>query len=377
MDELILKQTEDRLNALGRVLPAHGRVLILPHDYPDPDAFASAAALHLLLRVRFNVQGQIVFSGQVTRAENRQMLRQSRYAWHLLSEIRPSQKTIPCLIVDAHPSAANVTIPSFGRPVGVFDHHPPPRTKRENAIPFQDIRGETGATATILYEYLRVAKITIPPWLASLMVYAIATETLDLSRNWTPEDRAAYVDLVSQANMSLVGRIRHTALPRSYYVQLQDALRNTFIYGRVAWSHIENVRAPEIVPEVADFLCRMERVTWSFCTGYHRDELFVSLRSSLPTARCGALTRRITSAWGGAGGGHDWMAAGVIPLRGLDESGREALREQLVQRLLQQIEKRRVDRETLMDLARCLVPAEQKNATRLKADHGEGCHDIA
>ena len=59
MDEIRLKEARERLERLRSVLPARGRVFIVPHDYPDPDALASAAALHLLLAKYCRVQGQI------------------------------------------------------------------------------------------------------------------------------------------------------------------------------------------------------------------------------------------------------------------------------------------------------------------------------
>jgi nanoRNase/pAp phosphatase (c-di-AMP/oligoRNAs hydrolase) len=355
MDAELLERGRERLEALRKALPSRRPVVIVPHDYPDPDAFASAAALHLLLKEAFYVSSQIVFTGEVSRAENREMLRHSRYAWHLLSQWRARKRKTPCILVDAHPSSANVTLPESFEVVGVIDHHPPPR-RTELSVPFQDIRREAGATATIVYEYLAAAGISIPTWLASLMVYAIATETLDLSRNWTPEDRQAYGALIARANMGILGQIRYAALPRSYYVQLQEALKNTFVYGRVAWAHVDNVAQPEIVPEIADLLCRMERVTWSFCTGCCGGRLIVSVRSSLPSAHCGRVLRKALAALNGEGGGHDWMAAGVISLGTLDKTGQTALREQLVQYLLQAIERRPVQREALMDLERMLVP---------------------
>ena len=72
---------------------------------------------------------------------------------------------------------------------------------------FLDVRVESGATVTMLYEYLSACGITIPTWLASMMVYAVATETLDLSRNCAMPDLQAYLGLLSRANMKILGQI--------------------------------------------------------------------------------------------------------------------------------------------------------------------------
>jgi len=46
------------------------RILILPHNDPDPDAVASALALQYLLAERSNVASQIAYRGLIGRAEN-------------------------------------------------------------------------------------------------------------------------------------------------------------------------------------------------------------------------------------------------------------------------------------------------------------------
>src|SRR5262245_3860781 len=92
--------SRDRLQQLAEVLPPHGRVLIIPHDFPDPDALASAAALHLLLTKWYGRPSQIAFTGEVSRAENRELLRRFRFRWHELNDLRPPQKNVPCIFVD-------------------------------------------------------------------------------------------------------------------------------------------------------------------------------------------------------------------------------------------------------------------------------------
>ena len=356
MDESLLNQTRKKLEEFGAILPRKERVLIIPHDYPDPDALAAAAAMHLLLAERYNIHGQIVFSGQVSRAENRELLRYCRYRWHRLEEFPVPKHRIPCVFVDTAPWSGNVTVPTFGKPIAVFDHHPF-KTKKKWGDVFADIRVGTGATASILYEYLTVAGVTTPKWLASIMSYAIAAETLDLCRGCTDLDLAAYTTLLARSNMSIIGRIRHAPLPKSYYVQLQEAIRNAFVFGRVAWTQLDAVAQPEIVAEIADLLCRMERVTWAFCTAYQGDHLLISLRSEQKGARCGHLLKSVVKTQGSVGGHHQ-MAAGYLDMRGLSPEEKEAQRVACVKGLISRIEKRPVQTEPLELMATPLVAPE-------------------
>lgn len=353
MDEATINQALKQLEELKSALPAKGTALIIPHDYPDPDALASAAAMHLLLAERFGVRSRIAFTGMVSRAENQELLRHCPYHWHLLEEIREPKRRVPCIFVDTAPWSGNVTIPAFGRPVAVFDHHPFYRKKKWADV-FADVRVGTGATASMMYEYLTAAGLTIPKWLASIMAYAIAAETLDLSRTCTPLDLEAYSSLLGRSNMNIIGKIRHAPLPRSYYAQLQEAIKNAWVYGRVAWTHLDTVEQPEIVAEIAELLCLMERVTWSFCTGYHQDKLLISIRSEQVGARCGSLLKSLVKKQGSVGG-HNMMAAGYLDVKDLPREQREERREALVKGLLARVEKRSTQPEPLELVARKLI----------------------
>ncbi|HBA83178.1 MAG TPA: hypothetical protein DCZ95_03695 [Verrucomicrobia bacterium] len=348
---------ESNLAALEAVLPRKGRVIIVPHNYPDPDALAAAAAVELLLAQRFHLHGQIVFTGVVSRAENRELLKHFRYKWRLLSQLREStNEKLPCIFVDTTPWAGNVTAPRFVRPAAVFDHHPCARQSSwiQKMGIFSDIRVGVGASASMMYDYLTACGIIIPKWLATIMAYAIATETMDLSMHASDLDLKAYHDLLGRANMTILGKIRHAPLPRSYYGQLQEAMRNAYTYGRVAWSHLDDVRQPEIVSEIADLLLRAERITWSFCTAFQQDSLLVSIRSSHSKARCGSLVKRLIGAKGSAGG-HNRMAAGYMDVRNMPAEQRELQRIAFAKAILANIEHRVVqENETLEQIAKPL-----------------------
>jgi nanoRNase/pAp phosphatase (c-di-AMP/oligoRNAs hydrolase) len=348
MNPELLTRTRAALAKLKETLPAKGRVLIVPHDHPDPDALASAAAMELLLVRHFGLRGQIVFSGTVSRAENRELLKHFKYTWRLLSQLREPRKPLPCIFVDTAPWSGNVTVPRFGRPVAVIDHHPLSRKKVLKGV-FTDIRAGMGATAAIMTEYLVATETSVPPWLSSIMAYAIASETLDLSQGTTERDLEAYTRLLQGANLAVLGRIRHAPLSRDYYAHLQEAMQHGRTYGRTAWTHLGCVEKPELVAEVADLLLRMERVTWAFCTAFSENRLIVSLRSSQKGARCGRLLRRVL-ARGGTGGGHHRMAAGYLELGKASPEERERRRQELVRGILTKVEVRSTQSEEPLEL---------------------------
>ena len=64
----------EKLNLLVTALAETTRILILPHNDPDPDAVASAIALRYLLEQRLNVEIRIAYHGIIGRAENKALV---------------------------------------------------------------------------------------------------------------------------------------------------------------------------------------------------------------------------------------------------------------------------------------------------------------
>lgn len=351
MNETIGNEVGQLLEVLAKVLPERGRVLIIPHDYPDPDALASAAALQLLLAKRYRLRGQIIFSGIVSRAENREILRHFKYGLMATQQWHPDQHSCPAIFIDTAPWRGNVTVPSSIKPVAVFDHHYYGKYKAPADMVI-DINPAFGATTTRLWECLQAANIQIPKWLAAIMAYAITTETFDFIRHATERDIRAYTLLLNQCNMKTLGEIKNASLPRAYYSYLAEAVTNAQTYGRVAWTHLASVTQPEIVAETADLLLRMERIIWAFCTGFTEDRLIVSLRSEVASLHCGRLLRSLIGRKEGSAGGHEQAAAGFIDVSKLSATERIQRRDTFEAKLLAKIEGR------LSDTARPLLMEE-------------------
>lgn len=354
---------DELLDRLGTALGSAKRVLLIPHDFPDPDALASAAAMHLLLKHRYGIHGQIAFSGEVSRPENKELLRRLRFRWHRMRDLRrvPRKVKIPCILLDTAPWSRNVTIPPFAQPVAVFDHHDHPNWRdAKHSKLCADIRSGAGATTTIAYDYLKRAGIEPPRWLAAIMVYAIVTETLDLSRDCEDADRQAYLELAARADHRIIGRIRHAPLPRAYFGNLQEAIENARQAGTVVFSHLENVAQPEIVAEVADLLLRMEGARWSFCTANFNGGSYVSIRSRQRGARCSRVLRSAIGTHGSAGG-HNQMAAGYLQLGEGTWAEREGRRLGFVRGLVRRILRNAPDDPDLFELfaPKLLAPIEE------------------
>src|SRR5262249_101391 len=111
------------LTALLQALDRSGPIVILPHDNPDPDALASAAAITYMVASLLTKESQIVLGGIVGRAENRAMLTYLNIALVPASEVRFNGET-GVVLVDTQPGRPNNSLPDGVTPVAVIDHHP-------------------------------------------------------------------------------------------------------------------------------------------------------------------------------------------------------------------------------------------------------------
>jgi nanoRNase/pAp phosphatase (c-di-AMP/oligoRNAs hydrolase) len=114
---------QERLELLLKAVAGLSRMLILPHNDPDPDAIASAIGLRHLLAERSNVEACIAYGGIIGRAANKALVHYlGRPLRHLNSSDLHQAEAVA--LVDTQPGAGNNPLPLDHSPVIVVDHHP-------------------------------------------------------------------------------------------------------------------------------------------------------------------------------------------------------------------------------------------------------------
>lgn len=334
---MVTDLTRRRLEDLERLIDAgsDGRWLILTHDNPDPDALASAQLLARLLEHRF---GQVVtcgYGGLIGRAENREMVRSLKLPFSHLRHLR-FENYARFALVDTQPRTGNNQLPRKIVPDAVFDHHPLRRATQSAA--FYDVRTDYGATATLLSEYLAAADLEPTRSLATAMVYALRSETQDFRRESAGPDKQLYDELLPRVDKRLLAKIQSARLPLDYFRNLHDALENLFGLDTLVVSHLAAVTQPDIVPEVADLLLRLEGKTWSLTTGLYDDRVYLSIRTTNVRADAGRLMHRLVGR-NGKGGGHGMMAGGWVKITTGYADNPRSLQDQLARRLAKALRK--------------------------------------
>jgi nanoRNase/pAp phosphatase (c-di-AMP/oligoRNAs hydrolase) len=318
----------NRLSSMLAALEGGSRIVILPHDNPDPDALASAAGLKFLIASRLGQDAQIALGGIVGRAENRAMLTYLNIPLVPVAELR-FDATTRVVLVDTQPGRPNNSLPEGVVPTVVIDHHP--AYDSYAAVPFLDLRDEYGATSTIVTEYLRDAKLTPEAKIATALFYGITAETQDLGREATAADIEAAHFLYPYTNKRRLAKIENARVPREYFRGFREGIERARLYDRVVVSLLGEVRYPDMVAEVADFLLRLEVVDWAAAIGVYGSCLHCSVRTTDRDVNAGDLLQRVLGSK--SAGGHDMIAGGRIAV-GEDPARHEQVALEVRERLL-------------------------------------------
>ncbi len=328
-----LQRTRVFTDALLDWARGRGKVLIVIHDNPDPDSLASAVALRHLLTMKLNRDSVIAFSGMISRGENIAMARELEIVLTPMETVDLCDFSMICML-DTQPETGNNSLPPGTRVDLVVDHHPIRQTSRD--CRWIDIRDNYGATATILYEYLKAQDVSLGTKLATALFYAIKSETQDLGREAGRADRNAYLHLFPLTNKALLYEITHPRLSPAHFRAMHTALENTVIYGSVLVISMGELTSPEVVAEMADYLVRLEGIEVAMSMGRDHRTLILSMRTMRHDLNAGELMRKLVAGQGTAGG-HGMMAGGRIGRDCASPLDFRRLEENLTHRLLEEL----------------------------------------
>ncbi len=276
----------------------------------DPDAIASAMAVsRLLWRKVLNVT--ISHINTINRPDNLAMIRLLGVTLVPFEEIEVDQFS-RVVIVDSQPDH-NELMAELKLDV-IIDHHPESGAK----APFLDIRPHYGATATILTEYLRAAKIKPSAKLATGLYHGIKTDTNDFKGQTQIEDVRAFQYLFRHANIHLARKIEKADLRFDLLKYFKIALQNMRRRKGKVYIHLGPVVNPDICVLIADFFMRINTVTWSIVSGICDKRLTIIFRNDGIRKNAGKVAKEGFGKLGNAGGQKN-MARAEIALNDLKE----------------------------------------------------------
>jgi nanoRNase/pAp phosphatase (c-di-AMP/oligoRNAs hydrolase) len=196
----------------------------------------------------------------------------------------------------------------------IIDHHP------ETGVnaPFLDIRPKYGATASMMTEYLRAAKIKPSSKLATGLFFAIKTDTDNFVRQTLLEDVRAFQFLYNHANIHLARKIEQTEMRFDFLKYFKIALENMRRRKGRVFVHLGPVVNPDVCVLIADFFMKVNFVRWSIISGICNKKLTVVFRNDGLRKNAGNVAKQSFGHIGSAGG-HKNMARAEISIAVLEE----------------------------------------------------------
>ena len=327
---MTVPDTLHRLQALVDLNGNRGKILILMHDNPDPDALASALGLEFLFRKMAGRESTIAYAGIIGRAENRAMIKHLHIPLTRLSDIDWNEYQ-DVAMVDTQPLTGNNSLPANHLPTIVIDHHPlRPATRK---VGYHEIRTGYNVTASIITEFVIASALEIDTRLATAFFYALKSETEGLGREVGPVEARLRHYLYPKVDQKVLAKIENARVSREYYRVIHAALEHCQVFEDVVIARVEQATNPDIVAEVADLLMRLEKTRWSFCFGTVNGDILISARTTDRHNDAGQLMRRAVGELGAAGG-HEMMAGAKICVKSASMARKRMIIRQLIERLL-------------------------------------------
>lgn len=365
-----------KLERLRELVRGKRTLLAQTHDYPDPDAIASALGLTWLLEELEGIETTIGYGGIIGRAENRAMIKSLGIK---LRKVSPSdfKKNELVALLDTQPGVGNHSLPADLMPNIVFDHH----FERELEGPepeYFDVGGEYGATSTKVLEIIWASGLTPPTHIATALFYGVKTDTLGLGRVVSPADVTAYLYLFPLADKFLLAEIENPQVPLDYFRVFYTAILRGKIYGNMVVADLGEIYTPDLCAEVADRLLQVEGIRHALSLGWYEDALFLSLRTRSRNKNAGRILHSIVCCGAktlGTAGGHGPMAGARVPVDGRSQRTKADLRRTIVQAILEAFgqDSRRFTRIiSLREAMGDAVPGDTRTARSRKGSNAGG-----
>ncbi len=290
-------------------------VYIQTHNFPDPDAIASAYGLQKLLE-QYGVESTLCYDGRIDKLSASKMLD----AFHirilpyeaLAADMRETDRII---CVDTQKHAGNVT-DFVGDEIACIDHHP---TFVPIAYKYQDIR-ITGACATLIAEYYVLSGREPDKGVATALLYGLKMDTLQFTRGVTELDIKMFGYLFPRCDQEKLAELERNNMEFADLKAYGAAIESIELYDKIGFSCIPFSCPDALIAILSDFILSLVEVEVAVVFSCREDGVKLSVRSEDPRIHAGNLLHAALKDVGN-GGGHASMGGGLIPKEYLAELG--------------------------------------------------------
>jgi len=310
LGELTAGPGAERLHRLYATLRGiDGRLAVVMHDNPDPDAIASALGL-VRVAEGVGVDADACYFGSISHQENRAMVNLLALDLVELDDGDPLDGYDGIALVDHSRPGVNDGLPEGTTVDIVVDHHPP---RAPVEARFVDLRHDIGATSTLVSDYLSRADVDPGESLSTALLFGIRVDTDDFAREVSVADFDAAAWLVSRADLALLDRIESPSMSPDVVETLSRAIRDRDVRGDALASNVGAIRDRDALAQAADRLVGMDGIRIAVVYGFRDGTVYVSGRARGTDVDLGEALRDALDGIGSAGG-HADMAGAQVPL---------------------------------------------------------------
>lgn len=301
-------------NQLIELLKGH-KVYLQTHNFPDPDALASAYGLQQFLK-HYNIDSTICYDGKIEKVSTKKML--SSFDIEAFSKIEITDMTEEDYIVtvDGQKHNANFT-DLIGNEVACIDHHP---TFIECEYNYSDIR-ITGACCSIVAEYFKESGVPIDTNTATALLYGLKMDTASFERGVTDFDIDMFKFLHNRSDKELLNSIYSNSMELDDLKAYGAAIENIRVFDNFGFVYIPFDCNDALIAMISDFILALDVVEISVVYANRDGGLKFSVRNEQANLHAGKLIANALSEYGN-GGGHASMSGGMIPAENLEKLGK-------------------------------------------------------
>ncbi len=286
------------------------QVFIQTHNFPDPDAIASAYGLQYILKQK-GIRARICYDGNINNLSAERLMRLFSIEMEAVETIRDMSPSDLIILVDSQIHNSNVT-ELTGETLACIDHHP---VVEEADYAYRDLR-KVGACASMIAEYLFEEGLTPDTSVATCLLYGIKIDTKNFVRGVEETDVKMYDALFPYVDRYLLSRMCINQLTMEDLKAYGEAISDVTVSSFLGFTMLKSECTNALVAIVSDFILTLDVVEVSVACAPQGSGIRVSVRSETAAVDSGKLMREALRGIG-RGGGHAVMAGGFIPHEGI------------------------------------------------------------
>lgn len=290
------------------------KVYLQTHNFPDPDALASAYGMQVFLKAH-GIEAIICYAGNIEKNSTKRMIEEFEIEAYHIDELSDMREEDYIVTIDAQKNNSNIT-DFVGNEVACIDHHP---TSVACHYEYSDIR-ICGACASIVADYFLKSDTTLDCNTATALLYGLKMDTDSFNRGVTEFDIEMYAYLHKRADNHKIINLYNNNMEIEDLVAYGDAIRNIEIYENVGFAKISFDCPDALIAMISDFILGLDVVEFAVVYATRNGGYKFSVRNETEYYHAGSITQRALADVGG-GGGHFSMAGGMIPAECMSKLG--------------------------------------------------------